>query len=122
MAVKLYLKANNHVYISDKLQIFYILSRISGDRETGIWKENWQTVKMVVNAYGTFNAFCDKFKAAFTSVTSTDDAMRKLKGLKMGSNTADEHTGKFNLLIDKAGMANVGAPVLIDFYRSSLAP
>jgi len=34
----------------------------------------------------------------------------------MESNTADEHTGKFNLLIDKAGIANVGAPVLIDFY------
>jgi len=42
--------------------------------------------------------------------------MRKLKGLKMGSNTADEHTGKFNLLIDKAGMANAGALVFIDFY------
>ena len=47
--------------------------------------------------------------------------MRKLKRLKMGSTSADEHTGKFNLLVDQAEMANAGAAILIDFYRSSLA-
>jgi len=79
IAVRLYLEANNHVYISDKLQIFYALSRISDNGETKIWKENWQTTKMAPNAYRTFTAFCNEFKNAFTSVTSMDDAMRKLK-------------------------------------------
>ncbi len=104
------------------MQIFYALSRISDDGETGVWKENWQTAKIASGNFGTFAVFIQEFKEAFTSITSVDDTMKKLKSLRMGSNSADEHTGKFNLLIDKAGMANAGAPVLIDFYQSSLAP
>jgi len=115
-AVQLFLEANDHIYRNDKLQIFYALSRILDGGETGVWKENWQTAKIAGGNFGTFAAFIQEFREALSSVTSADNAMRKLKSLRMESNSADEHTGKFNLLIDKAGMANAGAPVLIDFY------
>jgi len=121
-AVQIYLEANDYIYQNDRLKIFYALSRISDDGETGVWKENWQTAKIAAGNFGMLAAFLQEFKEAFTSVTSVDDAMRKLEGLRMESNSADEHTGKFNLLINKAGMANTGAAVSIDFYQSSLAP
>ena len=40
----------------------------------------------------------------------------------MGATSADEHTANFELLVDKAELATAGDAILIDFYRSSLAP
>ena len=40
----------------------------------------------------------------------------------MGATSADEHTANFELLVDKAELATAGNAILIDFYRSSLAP
>ena len=40
----------------------------------------------------------------------------------MGATLADEHTANFELLVDKAELAMAGDAILINFYRSSLAP
>ena len=57
MAIKLYLEANDQIYHNDRLKIFYALSRISDEGETGIWKENWQTAKMNANNFGLLAGF-----------------------------------------------------------------
>jgi len=56
------------------------------------------------------------------ATTLTQEAMRKIKILKMEGQSADEHTAQFELLVDQAGLATAGDAILINFYCSLLTP
>jgi len=40
----------------------------------------------------------------------------------MGKSSVDEHTTQFELLVNQAGLATAGDPILINYYRTLLAP
>lgn len=71
---------------------------------------------------GTLRQFYIDITTAFTATTSVQEAMRKMKSLKMGNMSANEHTAQFKLLVDRADLAQAGDAILINFYRSSLSP
>ena len=100
--------------------MLFALSRVADEGPAGVWKENW--INSHQQNYGNLVQFFADITAAFVATTSVQEAMRKLKNLKMGGNSVDEHTAQFELLVDQAGLATTGDPILIDYYRTSLAP
>ncbi len=72
--------------------------------------------------YGTLANLFAKLMAAFTVTTSVQEAMHKVKSLKMGNSSANEHTAQFELLVDQADLATAGEAILINFYHALLAP
>ena len=125
----LYLGAHDIATLPNDFQVLFTLSRISDDRNAGVWKENWlASVNVAQNraqnsqqGYGTLQELFTDIMAAFMTTTSVQEALQKLKSLKMRVTSADKHTANYELLVDKA-LATAGDPILIDFYQSSLAP
>jgi len=124
MSVRSFLDAHDRTNLPDEFQVLFALSRVSDEGAVGVWKENWLNTHTggANPGYGNLAQFFLEFAAAFTATTSTQEAMRKIKALKMGGRSTDEHTAQFELLVDQAGLATAGDAILIDFYRSSLAP
>ena len=126
----LYLGAHDITTLPNDFQVLFALSRISDNGNAGVWKENWlasvnaaqNCAQNLQNGYGTLQQLFTDIMAAFTTTTSVQEALRKLKSLKMGATSADEHTAIYELLVNKAELATAGDAILIDFYRSSLAP
>jgi len=123
-SVRSFLDAHDRANLPDEFQVLFALSRVSDEGAVGVWKENWLNAHTggANPGYGTLAQFFLEFAGAFTATTSTQEAMRKIKALKMGGRSTDEHTAQFELLVDQAGLATAGDGILIDFYRSSLAP
>ena len=128
--ITLYLGAHDIATLPNDFQVLFALSHISDDSNAGVWKENWlasvnaaqNRAQNPQNGYGTLQQLFMDIMAAFTTTTLVQEALRKLKSLKMGATSADEHMANYELLVDKAELAMAGDAILIDFYRSSLAP
>jgi len=126
----LYLGAHDIANLTQYFQVLFALSRISDEGNAGVWKENWiSTVDTVQNrrnnpqqGYGTLANLFAELTAAFTTTTSVQEAMHKVKSLKMGTSSANEHTAQFKSLVNRADLATTGEAILIDFYHASLAP
>ncbi len=118
-SIRLYLEAHDVANLTDNFQVLFALSRVMDEGPAGVWKENW--INSHQQNYGNLIQFFADITAAFVATTSVQEAMRKLKNLKMGGNSVDEHTAQFELLVDQAGLATAGDPILIDYYRTSLA-
>ena len=95
-----------------------------------MWKENWLALVNIVQnqvqnpqvGYGTLQGLFADITAAFTMTTLVQEALQKLKSLKMGMTSANEHTANYELLVDKVELATAGDAILINFYQSSHTP
>jgi len=106
-SVRSFLDAHDRANLPDEFQVLFALSRVSDEGAVGVWKENWLNAHTggANPGYGNLAQFFLEFAAAFTATTSTQEAMRKIKALKMGGRSTDEHTAQFELLVDQAGLA-----------------
>ena len=111
----MYLEAHDVANLSNDFQVLFALSCVVDEGPAGIWKENWITSHQQ-QGYGNLMQFFADITAAFITTTSIQEAMCKLKNLKMGGNSADKHTTQFELLVDQASLATAGDLILIDYY------
>jgi len=84
--VRSFLDAHDRANLPDEFQVLFALSRVSDEGAVGVWKENWLNAHTggTNPGYSNLAQFFLEFAAAFTATTSTQEAMRKIKALKMG--------------------------------------
>src|SRR6266571_1637892 len=111
----MYLEAHDVANLSNDFQVLFALFHIADEGPAGTWKENWITSHQQ-QGYGNLMQFFADITAAFITTTSVQEAMRKLKNLKMRGNSVDEHTAQFELLVDQASLAIAGDPILINYH------
>ena len=79
----LYLGAHDIATLPNDFQVLFALSRISDDRNAGVWKENWlASVSIAQNrvqnpqqGYGTLQGLFMDITVAFTMTTSVQEAL-----------------------------------------------
>src|SRR6266571_2170349 len=103
----MYLEAHDIANISNNFQVLFALSRVADEGPTGTWKENW-IMSHQQQGYGNLTQFFADITATFVATTSVQEAMHKLKNLKMGGCSVDEHTTQFELLVNQASLATTG--------------
>jgi len=86
--VRSFLDAHNRANLPDEFQVLFALSQVLDEGAVGVWKENWLTAHTggANSGYGNLAQFFMEFAAAFVATTSIQEAMRKIKALKMGRN------------------------------------
>src|SRR5438445_7771032 len=99
----MYLEAHDVANFSNDFQVLFALSCIVDEGPAGTWKENWISPHQQ-EGYGNLIQFFTNITAAFVATTSVQEAMHKLKNLRMGGNSVDEHTAQL-LLVNQASLA-----------------
>ena len=118
--VELYLDINKDIYNTDKKKIGYALSFMNED-DAKSWKGQF-----IRNAQGptgldlgTWTQFVKELTNAFQPYDTPGDALENITNMKMGNNTIEDHTARFQTLLEKSGVPK-DSPLAIDYYQKTL--
>lgn len=119
--IDLQIAVNDHIYTNDIKKIAYVLSYMTeGDAES--WKEEFLEEKAKAPGpldLGTYKDFITEITKAFKPYDAEGDALEKIKAIRMGSNSAEDHVAQFKMLVTKAKLDTTSA-MLIDAFRETL--
>ena len=122
--VKLYLRGNYQAYPDDEDQILFVLSYMS-EGNAKDWKEEFVEVAEQTSiqnntdfTLGTFDDLIKQITADFSPFDGARDAIREMKGMKLGNDSIEEHVNKFKMLVTKSRLAKNDA--IAEYFRETL--
>jgi len=121
-SMDLYLTTNKHIYQNDDQKIAFVLSYMT-EKEAAAWKEQ------IINQYthGNYLALPSwiHFKVilndSFEPKDRHGDALHKLRQMKQGNKTAEEHVTSFKLLLHEAGLVTAPEHDKIERFSETLS-
>ena len=119
--VGLYVAINSEIYNSDIRKIAYALSFMN-EGDAASWKEEFLDNKANPTGpinLGTWKNFIDELEKAFKPYDAPGDALEKMKALRMGTNSIEDHIAHFKMLVTKSKLDTASAAV-INMFRESL--
>ena len=102
-AVELYLEINKAVYAQDPQKIGFLLSLLQ-EGDVANWKEQWLDANLANLSTIKWSDFLTDFTNAFKETDSAGNALWRIKHLKQGNRTAEDHVNEFKILVSAAGL------------------
>ena len=122
--VKIYLLVNADAYPNDLDKILFVLSYMS-EGDAASWKEEFfDTAKQkaaqdgTTLSLGTYPQLITLIEKDFSPYDTPKDAIYKMKEMKMGNSSIEEHVAKFKMLITKSKLAKNEA--VIEYFWETL--
>jgi hypothetical protein len=123
--VKIYLLANEDVYLTDLDKVLFVISYMN-EGDANSWKEEFFDTAEQIAAQmpgakinlGTYNDLIKKIVEDFSPYDAPKDAIYEMKELKMGNSSIEEHVSKFKMLVMKSKLAKNNA--VVEYFRESL--
>jgi Retrotransposon gag protein len=117
--LELYVTMNQPIYNTNTKKAIFALSFMKGGIAMG-WSESFVNTAMTTTPpdYGTWDAFKDLIKKAFSPVDAEGKACTDIKHLKQGSGPVDNYIAQFWILASRCGITNNKS--LIEYFMDGL--
>ena len=122
--IKIFLLGNADTYPSDLDKILFVLSYMS-EGNANSWKEEFFDSAEQISAQtgttltlGTYKNFIAEIEKDFSPYDAPKDAIYKMKELKLGKSSIEEHVSKFKMLVTKSKLAKNDA--VAEYFRETL--
>jgi Retrotransposon gag protein len=105
--LELYVTMNQSIYDTDAKKVIFALSFMKGGTASG-WSKSFVSTAMTSTPanYGTWDAFKDLVKKAFSPVDAEGKAHTDIKHLKQGSGPVDDYIAQFRILTSRCGISD----------------
>lgn len=119
LACRNYFNLNDDLYSNDKRKVGFALSFMN-DGIAAPWAAAFIKEAMGNSppSYGTWDEFVKKLEEAFSPISSSADAVTKLKTLRQGAGTADEYVSKFRNIVGLTDLTDMA--FLVDKFLEGL--